>query len=448
MSHRSRAIGLAALAFIAVLVVAGGVAGSGLAERNSGEARSGAWQRSSPAPSATAATAQRDADVAFWQARVEDEGGLLSTLHLVDALIERARAAGDLADLDRAASALDRLGDTASPSDPGIVERRGRIAFALHDFVSARQAAEAVLASEPSNASALALLGDASLELGDITSADAAYARLGEAGEGPAVLSRLARRAWLGGEVDEAEDLVGRAIDAAVLIGSDEERAFYHYQLAEMLRWRNALTDAEAAYRDALMHQPDHVPAMGGLARVLEAQGKRAEATELLERATAQLPSIELVTALGDLYALDGRDDVAQDQWALAERIAEVGAVNGGVHDRQLVLFLADHERDPDRAVALARAELETRGDVYGHDALAWVLYHAGDYAEADAHAANALALGTPDGRFHYHAGLIAMALGRTDEAREHLALAASLDAALPPLQVPRLEAALRDLDR
>lgn len=447
MSHRSRAIGLVVFATVAALL-AGGIAASGATEPAPAEALPGARLPVTPAPSATAATAQRDADVAFWQARVEDEGGILSTLHLVDALIERARAAGDLADLGRASAALDRLEDDAPPTDPDVLERCGRIAFALHDFRAARQAAEAVLDSEHSNAGALALLGDASLELGDITSADAAYARLAEAGEGPAVLSRLARRAWLGGEVDEAEDLVGRAIDAAVLIGSDDERAFYNYQLAEMLRWRNALTDAEAAYRDALMHQPDHVPAMGGLARVLEAQGKRAEATELLERATAQLPSIELVAALGDLYALDGRDDVAEDQWALAERIAEVGATNGGVHDRQLVLFLADHERDPDRAVALARAELETRGDVYGHDALAWALYHAGDYAEADVHAAKALALGTPDGRFHYHAGLIAMALGRTDEAGEHLERAATLDAALPPLQVPRLEAALRDLGR
>ena len=52
------------------------------------------------------------------------------------------------------------------------------------------------------------------------------------------------------------------------------------------------------------------------------------------------------------------------------------------------------------------------RADVYGHDALAWALFKAGRLTEADAAAAEALRLGTPDGRFHYHAGLIADALG------------------------------------
>ena len=327
----------------------------------------------------------RETAVAFWEARVADGGGLQSSLNLADALIERSRATGDLADLERAASVLDAV--DAPDTDAGLVLRRGRVAFALHDFPAAAAAAEATLELAPSDPAALALLGDASLEMGDLATADAAYAALAEAGpaRSPAILSRLARRAWLDGRVDAAEALVHDAIAGAQLAGTDDERAFYHFQLAEMLRGRNALADAEAAYRAALELQPDHVPSMGGLARVLEAQGRRDEAIPLLEAATARLPAPDLVAALGDLYALDGRADDAEDQWALVERIAEVGQASGGVHDRQLVLFLADHDRDPDRAVELARAELATRGDVYGHDALAWALFKAGDLEAAAA---------------------------------------------------------------
>jgi Flp pilus assembly protein TadD len=394
-----------------------------------------------PPPSPPAA---RDADVAFWEARLADGGGLQSRLHLVDALIERARATGDLADLSRASAVLDAA--DAAATDIEVLERRGRIAFALHDFSAAREAARKVLAAAPGRASALALLGDASLELGDEAAADRAYEDLEAAGRGPAILSRLARRAWLDGAVGDAETLVREAIRGALLVGSADERAFYHYQLAEMLRWRNALDEAEVEYRAALADQPDHVPSMGGLARVLEARGQREDAIRLLEAATARLPAPDFVATLGDLYALSGRFDDAEDQWALVERIGELAEANGAIYDRQLVVFLADHQRDNARAVALAEAEIESRQDVYGYDALAWALYAAGRYAEAHDVMAEALRLGTPDARFRYHAGMIALALGDAAEAREHLLAARAADAALPPLQLPRLDAALEEL--
>jgi hypothetical protein len=54
--------------------------------------------------------------------------------------------------------------------------------------------------------------------------------------------------------------------------------------------------------------------------------------------------------------------------------------------------------------------------------------------------------LGTQDPRIAYHAGMIAAAMGRTDEARRLLTAAQSGAGYLPPLQVPILEAALAAL--
>jgi tetratricopeptide (TPR) repeat protein len=397
----------------------------------------------SPAP-----IASRDANVAFWEARLASGGGYDTTLHLADALIERARASGTLDDLARATAALDAIATDAPADDPGLVLRHGRIAFALHEFGAAREAAASALELDPEDPAALALAADAALEMGDVRAADAAYARLADEGRRPPILSRLARRAWLGGDVEGAEALVREAIRAASLVEGGDELAFYHYQLAEMLRARNAFADAEAEYRAALDAQPDHVPSSGGLALVLAATRRSGEAIRMLEEATARMPAPDLVAALGDLYALAGRDDDAADQWALVERIADIGRANGGVYDRQLVLFLADHDRDTDRAVELATDELELRADVYGHDALAWALFKAGRLEEAYAAATAALRLETPDARIHYHAGLIAEALGRTAEAGEHLAFAAAHSGSLPPLQLGRLEAALGRMGR
>ena len=84
-------------------------------------------------PSAGGRTS-RDSTVAFWEERQASGGGYETTLHLVDALIERARASGTLADLERAADLLDAVALTAPDTEAGLPLRRGRIAFALHDF--------------------------------------------------------------------------------------------------------------------------------------------------------------------------------------------------------------------------------------------------------------------------------------------------------------------------
>jgi len=57
------------------------------------------------------------------------------------------------------------------------------------------------------------------------------------------------------------------------------------------------------------------------------------------------------------------------------------------------------------------------------------------------------MSLGTRDPRLAYHAGMIAAAQGRTDDARSLLTAALGGAAYLPPLQVPVLEATLAGLE-
>jgi hypothetical protein len=97
--------------------------------------------------------------------------------------------------------------------------------------------------------------------------------------------------------------------------------------------------------------------------------------------------------------------------------------------------------------VRRAGAELAVRGDVYGHDALAWALFNAGRLDEAAAEATAAMALGTPDPRIAYHAGLIAAARGERDVALPLLRLAVRGGAMLPPLQLERARAELASLE-
>lgn len=384
-----------------------------------------------------------DQRVAFWEQRVAAGGTYLDLIHLADAYVDRTRASGDTADLQRAEVALDEALETA-PNRALVRVREAQVAFSLHDFERALAIGGEVLETAPDDLAALSVTGDSHLELGQVEAAANRYERLGALSPSPASWSRLGRLAFLHGDVDEALALVTRAADEADA-GFPDEIAFYHVQLGDLDRALGRLPDAEAAYRAALGAMPGHPAASVGLAHVREAQGRRSEAIGLLEEAVERLPQPEWVATLGDLYALDGQSERAADEYALVEAIA---GLDGGasVYDRVYVGFLADHARGVDEAVRRARAALETRSDVYGYDALAWALYAAGDLDAAADAASKAMALGTPDARILYHAGLIAQARGEETAARDLLTQAREGVAMLPPLQVPRLDRATAEL--
>ena len=67
------------------------------------------------------------------------------------------------------------------------------------------------------------------------------------------------------------------------------------------------------------------------------------------------IPQLDYVVALGDLHARLGRPDAAERQYALAEHIGQLSALNQVLYNRELAWFYLDHDRRLDEALA-ARA--------------------------------------------------------------------------------------------
>jgi len=367
--------------------------------------------------------------------------GRLGELHL-----QRARITGDLGDYERALMASDHAVD-ADPIFWAAHTLRATVLFALHDFTGALDEARSTYDADSSQLSALAVAGDASLELGDLAAADDAYSRLAELAPSAPTWSRMAHLAFLRGDPTAALRLVERCLASTPASEDPSGAAFYAFQLGELHRSAGREGAASAAYEQSLDALDGYVPALAGLAHVREAQGRRPEAIRLLEEATLAIPQPDLVAALGDLYALAGDAAGADAQYALVARIGELAQARGGIYDRQLVLFAADHGRNLDEALAAAEAGVAQRHDVYAFDAQAWALYAAGRIDEAADAAQKALALGTRDPRIAYHAGMIALEDGRTAEGRALLATAVAGRAALPPLQAERAAERLAALD-
>lgn len=401
-----------------------------------------------PASGSDALLAAIDHEIGLWRQSLEqNEGNFLAAGSLGSLYLQRGRITGDLGDYSRALEAADR----SIVADPIYWQGhalRASVLFALHDFPAALAEAQATFEADPEQLDALAAAGDASLELGDVSAAEEAYVRLAELAPSPPVWSRMAHLAFITGDTERALDLLRRCVGATLASEEPVAAGFYQFQLGELHRSGGSLEDAARAYEASLAALDGYVPALAGLAHVREAQGRRDDAIALLEQATARQSLPEMVAALGDLYTLAGDSTGAERQYALVERIGEVAQATGSVYDRQLVIFAADHGRGVEAAVQAAAAALEVRRDVYGFDAYAWALFNAGRVAEAADAATQALALGTPDPRTRYHAGMIAAATGRLDEARTLLQQAVAGRAALPPLQVAAAVEALESLGR
>jgi tetratricopeptide (TPR) repeat protein len=100
--------------------------------------------------------------------------------------------------------------------------------------------------------------------------------------DGPFPMIALARLRAREGKGDEALALAQKAVAAG---GADGQAALGRAQEA-----RNALPEAEVAYRAALAADAANLPATVGLARVLRRSGRAPEALPLLEKAIASAP--------------------------------------------------------------------------------------------------------------------------------------------------------------
>lgn len=379
--------------------------------------------------------------------RVIEQPNALDYAFLGRLQLLRGRLTGDVAAYGQAERDLVKALELY-PDDPEAAALLAVVRYTTHDFAGALGLARRVYGRDPSRYGALAVMGDAQMELGRYDEAETTFARLAQGVPGAgAVQARRSRMAFLVGDGVEATRLAAIAEDQARAAGAfGAELSFYSILQGQLAYDAGSYDEAATHYEHALRVAPDYYVARAMLAKARAAQGRTDEAIRLYRRAIAIVPQPEFLGALGDLYAIEGQRRLAEEQYTTVEAIAGIGRVNKQVFDRQLALFYADHDVNVARAVELTEKELRVRKDIYGYDAYAWALYKAGRLVEARSASEQALRLGTADPRLWYHAGMISAALGADDHAREQLRRSLTLGPAFDPLQAPIARRTLQDL--
>ncbi|GAA5022881.1 tetratricopeptide repeat protein [Kitasatospora paranensis] len=357
--------------------------------------------------------------------------------------VEQARLTADPSYYPKADEALHRSLTLTPEDNVDALTGLGALANARHLFAEAGEFARQALAASPLHWPAYAVLADARTQLGDDAGATDAVQHLLDLRPGTASFTRAAYDLEQHGRTDDARAALRQALDGAY---DPADQAFCRYQIAELDRNAGRTADALTGYRKALATDPGYTAALAGQARAEAALGRTDDALRDYADAVGRVPLPQYLLELGELQESLGHPDRAREQYRLLRAEQDLAAANGVVDDLTAGQFQADHG-DPAEAVRLLRAEWGRRRNVLVADALAWALHRSGADGEAIGFAEQAAAHGWDDNAlFLYHRGEIERALGRSGEARTHLAKALATDPAFNPLQARAARASLTAL--
>ena len=137
----------------------------------------------------------------------------------------------------------------------------------------------------------------------------------------------------------------------------------------------------------------------------------------------------ELYHALGDLYLFMGKPELAQPWHDKALAVYLDSAMRGEVqYYHHLASFYADARLDGAQAVKWARKDIQLRHNVTTRDALAWALFRGGQYPAAVDEIKKALSYNWQDAHLFFHAAMIHLAAGLTEEGKDYLQKAVNIN--------------------
>jgi len=319
-----------------------------------------------------------------------------------------------------------------NPQSQEAMLLRAHVLQNLHHFKEAETLARR-LVQERGLSFDYGLLGDALMEQGKLGDAVKAYQQMMNLKPDLRAYARAAHMRWLKGDLEGAIEAMQFAVSAAS--PSDAESAawvntrlaFYEFQAGRV-------GEAEQRCALALSLQNNYPLTLLLKGKMLLAQGQFGEAVDALQNAVKLNPLPEYQWTLAEALRGTGREKEASKVEA---QLCQRGASSD---PRTLALYLATRHESPETALRLARAELDSRSDVFTHDALAWSLAAAGKVTEAWSEMQRALAEGTQDARLFFHAGIIASQAGQSADAVHWLRKASELSHLLLPSERNELQ--------
>ena len=254
---------------------------------------------------------------------------------LVDAIINRGKLTGDGRDFDNAIGLLDEtdvLMASKTRTDVGVMQipelyaSRAKVLAARHRFVDAIEIAQKGLRKYPRFSALEAIVGECSVQIGDMQAAEAVLRRLVNS-EFRIANNYIGLAYWaeVAGDLEQASDLLSRAPEASFPKPLPRLRLAYIYAVHGDVKAKGGkLAEARAYYLASLEQEPTTAQAKVGLADLAAYEGKLDEAEKLLrEVIDGEWPNAEYQAKLADIREQQGDKVEAKKLRRAAEKYFE-----------------------------------------------------------------------------------------------------------------------------
>jgi uncharacterized protein (TIGR02996 family) len=245
--------------------------------------------------------------------------------------------------------------DATTPAD--VLLMRATVQQYLHEFDAAASTLQRLLARRDASPQPQAWLTLATVRRvqGRYADSDAACRQVAAAGASLHGAACLAENAALRGEFDRARTALNGLLGTPRLAGGT--RAWLLTTLAELEQRAGHGDASDAAFRGALQAAPNDAYARLAYADLLIEQQRPAQASRAL---TSAVRSDAVLLRLAIAGVQSGAPQAAADAAEMRERIALANERPDAqrFHGREQAMFALWVERDPERALALARGDV------------------------------------------------------------------------------------------
>ncbi len=334
--------------------------------------------------------------------------------------LQKVRETADISYYQKILDLMDRA-EKIDSENPEFTTIRAAVFAGRHDFKNALIFAQKSVERAPETARYYGILADAQIELGQYDQAVATLQKMVNLRPDFASYSRISHLRELHGDISGAEQAMLSALQAGGAF--QENEAWARVELGKLYFTHDKVA-AQREFEHAIYVLPDYARALQWLGRMAFFKNDFGHAEEYLKKAFDILPIAEHATDLGDFYTVSGDKARAMQYYTLVQASYADFERKGTKVDSEFAIFLLD--RDLDNILGLKKAEQawQDRPSLYSADVLAWAYYKNGRYAEAARYSDIALKLKTRDPVLYYHAGLIAEALKKPQQAKQYFRLA------------------------
>lgn len=254
---------------------------------------------------------------------------------LTAAIVDRGKLTGDGRDFDNAITVLDeaeaRMATRTRTEDgvlqiPELYAARARVLAARHRFVGAIEVAHKGLRKYPRFSNLEAIVGECSVQIGDMQAGEAHLRRLvNSETRVPNNFIGLAYWAEVSGDLEQASELLTRAPEVNFPKPLPRLRLAYIFAVHGDVKAKSGkLAEARAFYLASLEQEPTTAQAKVGLADLAQYEGKLDEAEKLLrEVVDSEWPNAEYQAKLADIRDLRGDKVEAKKLRRAAEKYFE-----------------------------------------------------------------------------------------------------------------------------